>query len=153
MLLNDIHFSELDYITISLNLLTLLASPLLIKWSAHDRTPKELSQRVTSLRVINLLILLVYCLAVVYDFRLGQTFAQISLTVMLSFAVNHVVQMWVLARFGTVREVSGAKVLARSHTSSMIGLLLLVLIIALTFVAQASALGPAVLAFASTQLL
>lgn len=74
-------------------------------------------------------------MAVVYEFRLGQTFAQICITVILSFAINHLVQVWVLSRFGTEREVSGKKVLARSHTSSMIGLLFLVLIIALTFVA------------------
>ncbi|WP_144393465.1 mechanosensitive ion channel domain-containing protein [Pleionea sediminis] len=131
----NLQFTLLDYWIIGLNIMTLLGSPWLGLWSANNRTQKELSRRVSALRAINIFILMTYLVAGIFEFKLGQAFSQISLTIIVAFGVNHVLQLWVLSRFGTEREVNGKIVIARSYTSGMIGVLTFIIVVALAFIA------------------
>ncbi len=130
-----VNLSELDYLVIVVNLFTLLGSGFLIQWAAHNRTEKELKKRVAALRLINIFVLSSYLLAVIFQFKLGQAFSQLALTLMVAFSINHLAQSWILKRFGTEREINDKTITVRSYTSGMIGLLALLLVLALTFVA------------------
>ncbi len=134
-ILDQFQLTSLDYWIIGLNLLTLLSSRWLTLWSANNRTQKELNRRVAALRVINIFILATYLMAGLFEFKLGQAFSKISLTIIIAFAINHLLQLWVLSRFGTEREVNGETVMARSYTSGMIGVLTFIIVVSLSFVA------------------
>lgn len=134
-LTSELQFSQLDIGIIILNLFTLLLSPLLIRWAAHNRSEKDIRRRINALRIINVIILLTYLCAIFFQLKVGQAFAKISLTLMLAFAINHLLQLWITERFGTERELDGQVVNVRSYTSGLIGLVALTFVIALSFVA------------------
>ena len=127
-------FNQLDYLVILINILTFLASGKLIRWIASNRSEKELKRRIVALRIINLIILSTYLVAGIFDFPLGIKFTQASLVLIVAYGVNHVLQDWILNRFGTERNINGKEVVARTYTSGLIGLLALVLVVSLCFV-------------------
>ncbi len=134
-LVSEVEFTQFDYLIIAVNIVTLLLSPWLIRWAAHNRSEKDIRRRINALRFINIVILASYLCAVFFQFKLGQAFAKISLTLMLAFAINHLLQLWITKRFGTERELNGQLVNVRSYTSGLIGLVALTFVIALSLVA------------------
>lgn len=132
---SQLQFSELDITVILVNLMTLAGSGLLTTWFSNNRSEKTIKRRVTALRIINLVVLAIYSVAAVLGFPLGQKFAQQVICLILAFGVNHLVQSWILSRFGTDREIDGQIITVSSYTSDMIGLLARILVIALTLIA------------------
>ncbi len=127
-------FEDLDYLVIIINLATLMMSGLFVGWISNNRPDVIMKKRLVGMIIINVGILLIYLIAGLLSFSLGQKFSQLVLTCIVAYGVNHILQLWILKRFGTEREIGDKKLLSSSYSSSMMGLLVLVIILSLTFV-------------------
>lgn len=132
----NLHFSELGLTVIIVNLITLAGSGFWIRHVANNRSEETIKRRITALQKINVVILAIYLSAAIAGFSPGQKFAKQILCIMIAIGTNIYLQSWILTRFGSEREIDDKVILFRSYTSDMIGLLALLLVVSLTFIAS-----------------
>lgn len=122
------HIDQLDYFIIGLNLLLIVLTRRILLISVSDNSDmSNFTMKVTSFRLLNILIIVSYGYSFIYlsasdqqaDFKL----ITISLVLYVTFLVKHIFNYWVHKKFGREREVNGDKKNIETYNSRLLSLL------------------------------
>jgi small-conductance mechanosensitive channel len=118
-------FNHFDLVVMGISLLLLLfAHPVVGAFRSH-KDDKQLATRVWTLRVINIILLLLYLSEVIFT-EWTKQLSQTGLTLLLTLLGVSFLQMIILRRYGRVREIQGSEYRTETYQSELFGLIAVV---------------------------
>ncbi len=133
-LLNQLHFHMIDYLVIAINLIIFLFAGFIIRHPPEKSDKTTSKNRMLGLRAINLVLFGIYVFAGAVDFIFGtdishlQQISQTGLTVLVAYIALHYIRMWIVFRFGKIKEIDGECFKSESYASEIVGLIGLILV-------------------------
>ena len=114
--------SELDTIILCINLLIFLCSRWIVKGFKKPSEDNSSGTKLWALRAINLILFGLYFIAV-FETQLTRQISLTGLTLLLAFILVHFYQMFLLFKFGRVKEIEGDKYRVETYQSEVFSLL------------------------------
>lgn len=127
--------TDLDLFILSLNLLIFLCSRWIVKGFKQPLEENNSATKLWALRIINLILFALYFVAF-FETQLTRQISLTGLTLLLSFILVHFYQMFLLHKFGRVKEIEDEKYRVETYQSEVFSLLgvFLAIIIALLII-------------------
>ncbi len=114
--------TQLDLLVLSTNLLIFLCSRWIIKGFKKNADDYGSDTKLWALRAINLILFGLYFLAIFAE-ELTRQISLTGLTFLLAFILVHLYQMFLLYKFGRVKEIEGEKFRVETYQSEVFSLL------------------------------
>ena len=114
--------TELDTVILSINLLIFLCSRWIVKGFNTSSDENSSGTKLWALRAINLILFGLYFIAI-FETQLTRQISLTGLTLLLAFILVHFYQMFLLYKFGRVKEIEGDKYKVETYQSEVFGLL------------------------------
>ncbi len=143
--LGRVSISVFDVVVLCLNALIFLFSKRIIKALPASRDESNYKTRLWALRFINLVLFLLYLGSVLLQQHnagpqpdqsvqvLARQLSQTGLTLLVAFLLTHFIQVFVVKRFGRVREIDGVEYRTETYQSEMYSLIVLIIAIIVVF--------------------
>jgi small-conductance mechanosensitive channel len=122
--------TELDIIVLCINLLIFLCSRWIVKGFKKPNEENSSDTKLWALRAINLILFGLYFIAF-FDTQLTRQISLTGLDLLLAFILVHFYQMFLLYKFGRVKEIEGEKYRVETYQSevfSLLGVLLAIIV-------------------------
>ena len=122
--------TQLDVIVLSINLLIFLCSRWIVKGFKKPTEENGSDTKLWALRTINLILFGLYFIAF-FETKLIRQISLTGLDLLLAFIVVHFYQMFLLHKFGRVKEIEGEKYRVETYQSevfSLLGVLLAIIV-------------------------
>jgi len=122
--------TQLDLVVLCINLLIFLSSRWIVKGFKKSSEDTSTGTKLWALRAINLILFALYFIAI-FETQLTQRISLTGLTLLLAFIVVHFYQMFLLYKFGRVKEIEGDKYRVETYQSevfSLLGVLLSIIV-------------------------
>ncbi|MCK4840931.1 MAG: mechanosensitive ion channel family protein [Methylococcales bacterium] len=116
------NLTDLDLIVLCINLLIFLGSRWIVKGFKKPSDKHVSSTKLWALRTINLILFALYFLAI-FETQLNRQISLTGLTLLLAFILVHFYQMFLLYKFGRVKEIEGDKYRVETYQSEVFSLL------------------------------
>ena len=100
--------SELDIVILCINLLIFVCSRWIVKGFKRAAEDSSSGTKLWALRAINLILFGLYFVAI-FETQLTRQISLTGLTLLLAFILVHFYQMFLLFKFGRVKEIEGDK--------------------------------------------
>ncbi len=119
-------FGTLDYIVFSINLLLFVfARPILSRFKSSSDSGVQ-SAKLWALRCINIVLFGLYVSALfIHD--ITKQISLTGLTLLLTFIIGHFFQLFILSKFGRVREIEGVEYSTGTYQSKVFSLLVMMI--------------------------
>jgi len=115
-------FDAFDLTVMGISILLLVfAQPIVVAFRSH-KDEKQLATRVWTLRVINIVLLLLYLSEVVFT-EWTKQLSQTGLTILLTLLGTNFIHVVILRRYGRVREIQGSEYRSETYQSEVFGLI------------------------------
>jgi small-conductance mechanosensitive channel len=125
-------FSTFDYVVLSINLLIFIFSkPIVQGFKRNDS--KSASSKLYALRAINLILFALY-IASLFIEGLGKRLSLTGLTFLLAFIFSHLLDMFIIKKFGREKEIDGTNYHTETYQSEIFSLLVTFLTLITTIV-------------------
>jgi len=121
--LHHADFSSFDYVVFCVNVILFVFSRHIV--STFPGEDQNLGTRLVTLRVINLVLFLLYFLAVFFT-GLARPISQTGLTLLVAFLIVHYIQVVLLRRFGREKEIDDTQYRVQTYQSEAFGLLVVI---------------------------
>ena len=118
--------TELDLAIFAINLIILLASRWIVRGFKKSSEDIGFDTKLWGLRFINLTLMGLYIIAI-FETQFTRQISLTGLTLLLAFLLSHFIQVFLLMKFGRVKEIEGEKHRSESYQSEMFGLLVVML--------------------------
>lgn len=123
-------FNTFDYVVFATNLLLFVFSRQIV--NAFPASKEDgFRIRLYTLRLINLILFLLYFLAVFFSEKARQI-SQTGLTLLVAFIIVHLIQVFIIRKFGRLRKIEEEEVKVQTYQSEIFGLI--ITLVALTTV-------------------
>ena len=118
--------TTLDLVVFSLNILIFLFSGWIVKGFKKSNEDSSFSTKLRALRFINLTLLGLFIIAV-FEKQFTRQISLTGMTLLLAFILVHFTQVFLLMKFGRVKEIEGDKFRVETYQSEVFGLLVVML--------------------------
>jgi small-conductance mechanosensitive channel len=119
-------FTTLDYLVLSTNLLLFIFSKPLISAFKKSSDSAVNSSKLWSLRAINVILFLLYFSALfIHD--IAKPISLTGLSLLVAFLCVHFLQLFILHKFGRIREIDGTEYRTETYQSEMFGLMVMLI--------------------------
>ncbi|NOQ34480.1 MAG: mechanosensitive ion channel [Methylococcaceae bacterium] len=129
--LAGISLTNLDVFVFAINLLILLGSRHIIDGFNHSSNDSSSATKLWALRVINLILFSLYFIAF-FDAQYTRQISLTGLTFLLAFILVQLLQLFLLRKFGRVKEIDDEKFHVETYQSEMFSLLAVLLAVLLS---------------------
>lgn len=123
-------FTELDFFVLAINCVLLLGSKWIVKGFKQSSEENGSATKLWALRTTNLILFGLYFIAI-FETQLTRQISLTGLTLLLAFIIVHFYQMFLVHKFGRVKEIEGEKYRVETYQSevfSLLGVLLAIII-------------------------
>ncbi|MCK5478902.1 MAG: mechanosensitive ion channel family protein [Methylococcales bacterium] len=114
--------TQLDLIVLCINLLIFLCSRWIVKGFKKSSDDNSSDTKLWALRAINLILFGLYFIAI-FEAQLTRQISLTGLELLLAFILVHFYQMFLLYKFGRVKEIEGEKYRVETYQSEVFSLL------------------------------
>lgn len=118
--------TALDLAVFAINLFILLASRWIVRGLKKSSEDIGFDTKLWALRFINLTLMGLYLIAI-FENQVTRQISLTGLTLLLAFLLSHFIQVFLLMKFGRVKEIEGEKYRSETYQSEMFGLLVMML--------------------------
>lgn len=118
-------FGMLDYIVFSINLLLFVFSKQIISGFTKSSDANVQSGKLWALRTINVILFALY-LSALFISDITKQISLTGLTLLITFLVAHFIQLFILYKFGRVREIDGIQYSTATYQSKIFSLLVII---------------------------
>lgn len=125
-------FGPLEYFVLSINVLIFLFSRQIVGGTYQSRDEKAFKARLWTLRFINFLLFLLYFVAVIFTDQARQI-SETGLTLLLTYLSVHFLQVFLIRRYGRVKEIDGVEYRSETYQSEIFGLIIYLLAVTTAF--------------------
>lgn len=132
-----------DTAVLSINALIFIFSKRIVNALPSSRDETTYNTRLWALRVINLAVFLLLLASIVLPkadvegekgiSELARQLSQTGLTLLMSFMITHLLQVFIVKRFGRTRDIEGVEYRTQTYQSEMYSLIVLILAIITVF--------------------
>ena len=118
----NIKLSQLDVVILCINLLIFLCSHWIVKGFKKPTEENKSDTKLWALRTINLILFGLYFIAI-FETQLTRQISLTGLTLLLAFLLVHFYQIFLLYKFGRVKDIEGEKYKVETYQSEVFSLL------------------------------
>ena len=118
-------FSMLDYVVFGINLVLFVFSKPIVSGFTKSSDANVQSAKLWALRAINVILLCLYVSALFIS-DITKQISLTGLTLLITFLVTHFLQLFVLHKFGRVREIDEVRYTTSTYQSKVFSLLIIV---------------------------
>jgi small-conductance mechanosensitive channel len=125
-------FSTFDYVVLSINLLLFIFSKPIVQGFKRDDS-KSVGSKLYALRAINIILFTLYVAALFIE-NLSKQISLTGLTFLLAFIVSHLLDIFIIKKFGREKEIDGTNYHTETYQSEIFSLLITLLTLITTVV-------------------
>lgn len=116
-------FGTLDYIVFSINLVLFIFSKPILSQFEKSSDNKVQSAKLWALRCINIILFALY-LSALFINDIAKPISLTGLTLLITFLIGHFLQLFILQKFGRVREIEGVNYSTGTYQSKVFSLII-----------------------------
>ena len=124
----------IDHFTLAVNLLILIFSKSFATRYGEIKNKNKSQARLRILNSTNLILFLIYLIAVIFEIRLGKAISQTFLVILGSYLIIHFAEALILKRYGKSKSVDNFSLTTETQTSRTLELFVSFLIVTITIV-------------------
>ena len=125
-------YGGFEYAVLTINILIFIFSRQIVGSTFRSRDEKSFKSRLWTLRFINFVLFALYLVAIFFTSHVKQI-SETGLTLLVTYLVVHFVQVFLIRRYGRVKEIDGVEYRSETYQSEVFGLIVYLLALIIAF--------------------